>query len=77
MVTFEVRAVDSIEACDFYYTYYPEKICYLRSDMLGYLLNLANLSAESRVLMVENTRGLLAGAVMERKINYCLRVEFN
>lgn len=49
----------------------------MRSDMLGYVLNYANLSYESRVLLVENTRGMMAGAVAERGINYCMRVEFN
>ena len=63
--------------CDFYFTYYPEKICHLRSDMLGYLLHYANVSAESRVMLVENTRGFLAGTLMERKAEYILRVEFN
>ena len=77
MVSFEVRRVTAIEACDFYYQYYPDKICHLRSDMLGYVLNYANVSFESRVLLVENTRGMMAGAVAERGINYCMRVEFN
>jgi len=77
MVTFEVRRPDAMELCDVHFQNNPEKICDLRPDVLGYILNMANLNFESRVLLVENTRGLLAGAVIERGINYCLMVEFN
>ena len=44
---------------------------------MGYMLNLANLNYDSRVLIVDNTRGLLTGGVLERGVNYCQQVEFN
>lgn len=44
--------------------------------MLGYILNIANLNYESRVMLVDNTRGLMAGAVLERGVNHCQIVEF-
>jgi hypothetical protein len=44
--------------------------------MMGLLLNMANVCVESRVLIVENTRGLISGALLERGIEYGLRVEF-
>ena len=77
MVTFEIRKPDPMELCELHHSNNPEKICYLRSDMLGYILNIANLNYESRVLLVDNTRGLVAGAVLERGVSYCQNVEFN
>jgi hypothetical protein len=44
--------------------------------MLGHLLNLANVSNESHVLLIENTKGLMAGAVIERQPHSIMRVEF-
>ena len=44
--------------------------------MLGYLINISNVNFNSNVLLVENTRGLMTGAVMEREPRYTLRVEF-
>ena len=38
---------------------------------------MANLSFTSRVLLVENTKGLLSGALLERCVAYALRVEFH
>jgi hypothetical protein len=44
----------------------------LRPDSLGYIINMANISTMSRVLLVDNTKGLVAGALCERSIAYCL-----
>ncbi len=44
--------------------------------MLGHMLNLANVCSESRVLLIENTKGLLAGAVIERQPHSIIRLEF-
>ena len=41
------------------------------------MLNIANINYQSRVLVVENTKGFLCGAVMEKAVGYCLRVDFN
>ena len=40
------------------------------------MLNLANVCSESRVLLIENTKGLLAGAVIERQPHSIIRLEF-
>jgi len=45
--------------------------------MLGHMLNLANVNSESRVLLIENTKGLLPGAVIERQPHSIMRVEFS
>ena len=44
---------------------------------MAMLLNLSNVSFESRVLLVENTKGLIQGALVERCVAYALRVEFH
>jgi len=56
---------------------FPQKICGLRPDSLGFLLNYANINAFSRVLVVENTRGFLTGALLERCVPYILRVDIS
>jgi hypothetical protein len=37
---------------------------------------MANVSSESKVLVVENTRGFIPGVLMEKYVKYGLRVEF-
>jgi tRNA (adenine-N(1)-)-methyltransferase non-catalytic subunit len=76
LVTFEVREPDSLEICEAYFHCYPDRISFLRPDMLGYMLQMANISSESKVLMVENTRGFIPGVMIEKQIKYGLRVEF-
>lgn len=44
--------------------------------MLGLLLNMANVHADSQVLFVENTRGLIHAACAAKQVKYGLRVEF-
>lgn len=44
--------------------------------MMGYMMNLCNVNADSRVLLIENTKGLMTGALLEREPKYILRVEF-
>ena len=74
---FEVRRPNAVDLCEAYFARTPEKICGLRSDSLALLLNMANVSFESNVLLVDNTRGLLAGALIEKCASYILRVEFS
>jgi len=76
MVTFEIRKPTSLEMCDTYHNFCPQRVCHLRSDMLGYILNMSNINAESRVLLVEHTRGMLTGAIIEKEPKYVMRVEF-
>uniref|UniRef100_A0A8C5N2W5 tRNA (adenine(58)-N(1))-methyltransferase non-catalytic subunit TRM6 n=1 Tax=Leptobrachium leishanense TaxID=445787 RepID=A0A8C5N2W5_9ANUR len=44
----------------------PAKICQLRYDTLGQMLNLGNIRAGSKVIVMETCAGLVLGAVMER-----------
>jgi tRNA (adenine-N(1)-)-methyltransferase non-catalytic subunit len=68
LVTFEVRRPNTLEICDTHWVNCPDKICFLRSDMMGFILNHANINFDSRVLIVDNTKGLLLGALVEKKI---------
>lgn len=53
-----------------------DKICNMRSDTLGFLMNMSNVNSQSKVLLVESTKGFMTGAVAERFPAYLLRVEF-
>lgn len=48
----------------------------LRPDSLGLLLNMANINSESRVLLLDKTKGLLTGALIEKDAKEVLHVEF-
>ena len=48
----------------------------MRVDSLAVLLNMANVSAMSRVMLIDGTKGLIAGALLERSVAYVLKVEF-
>ena len=75
-VWFEARRPTSLNLCETYHRSSPERICHLRPDALALLINLANVSFESRVLLVENTKGLIQSALVERCVANALRVEF-
>lgn len=75
-VHFEARRPTALNLCETYHRCSPDKICHLRPDSLALLLNMANLSFQSNVLLVENTKGFLQGALVERAVAYALRVEF-
>jgi tRNA (adenine-N(1)-)-methyltransferase non-catalytic subunit len=77
MAIFEVKKPTALEVCEAYHRNNPERLCGIRPDSLSYLLTMANISSQSRVLLVDNTRGFLAGALMEKEVAYALRVEFN
>ena len=53
----------------------PNKILGLRPDSLGLLLQMANINAESRVLLVDKTKGFLAVALTEKTVKDILHVE--
>ena len=74
---FEARQPTALTLCEAYFNIYPLKICNLRPDSLGLLLTMANVNANSRVLFVENTKGFIAGCLVEKRVDYALRVEFN
>ena len=75
-VWFEARRPTALNLCETYHRSSPDRICHLRPDSLALLLNVANVSFQSRVLLVENTKGFLSGALAERAVAYALRVEF-
>ena len=52
--------------CEMYAAKGPSKVLHLRIDSLARMLTLANVHANSRVLVVETTQGLLVSAVLER-----------
>ena len=49
----------------------------MRPDSLALMINIANINYQSRVLIVENTKGFLCGALIEKAIAYGLRVDFS
>ena len=58
-VWFEVRRPTALNICETYHRSSPDRICNLRPDSLALLLNMANLSFQSRVILVDNTKGFL------------------
>ena len=66
-----------MEICEVYSSTAPNKICSLRVDSLAILLNMANLSKNSKVLLVENTKGFMQGALSERGVYSILRIEMH
>lgn len=42
------------------------KICYLRTDTLGYMLHQAAFRPGSRILVFDGTKGFMTGAIMHR-----------
>ena len=47
----------------------------IRPDTLALLLNFANINAESRVLLVDKTRGLVVGALIEKEVTEVVHLE--
>ena len=64
--TFEARAPTAFNLNEVVFASAEHKICNLRPDALGMLLHMANVSSESRCLVVDGTRGLITGALVER-----------
>ncbi|KDP36934.1 hypothetical protein JCGZ_08225 [Jatropha curcas] len=52
--------------CETYFKKYPARIGYLRIDALSLLLSMANVTANSDILVMDMVGGLLTGAVAER-----------
>jgi len=63
------------DLCETYASFAPHKICNLRVDSLALIINMANINPMSRVLILENTKGLVTGAVIERCVAYALKVD--
>jgi len=60
----------ALNLCKTYYYNKPGKINYLRFDSLAQMLHLGNIQANSNVLVIDNTAGLVVGAVAERLGGY-------
>ncbi|OMO87406.1 hypothetical protein CCACVL1_09048 [Corchorus capsularis] len=61
-----LRRPFSRSICEAYFKKYPARIGFLRVDALSLLLSMANVTANSDVLVVDWVGGLLTGAVAER-----------
>ncbi|KAH8509577.1 hypothetical protein H0E87_011362 [Populus deltoides] len=61
-----LRRPSARSLCEAYFKKYPNRIGFLRVDALSLLLSLANVSANSDILLVDMVGGLLTGAVAER-----------
>ncbi|XVF58437.1 hypothetical protein PTKIN_Ptkin07bG0066900 [Pterospermum kingtungense] len=61
-----LRRPVSRSICEAYFKKYPARIGFLRVDALSLLLSMANVTANSDVLVVDMVGGLLTGAVAER-----------
>ncbi|KAI8099696.1 adenine(58)-N(1)-methyltransferase non-catalytic subunit TRM6 [Halteromyces radiatus] len=55
---------------NYFFTKNPDKINFLRVDTLSQLLNKANVRANSKLLIVDDTQGLLVAAAAERMAGY-------
>ncbi|CAK7346221.1 unnamed protein product [Dovyalis caffra] len=61
-----LRRPSTRSICEAYFKKYPNRIGFLRVDALSLLLSLANVTANSDILLVDMVGGLLTGAVAER-----------
>ncbi|KAK8642364.1 hypothetical protein V6N13_011710 [Hibiscus sabdariffa] len=61
-----LRRPFSRSICEAYFKKYPARIGFLRVDALSLLLSMANVTANSDVLVVDMVGGLVTGAVAER-----------
>jgi tRNA (adenine-N(1)-)-methyltransferase non-catalytic subunit len=51
---------------DYFFNKNPEKTKHLRIDTLSQLLSLSNVHANSKMLVVDDTQGLIVSAMLER-----------
>ncbi|CDW89783.1 trna (adenine-n)-methyltransferase non-catalytic subunit trm6-like [Stylonychia lemnae] len=75
-ITFQLKKPTALELCNVYSQTQPAKIMGLRADSLALLLNMANINQESRVILLDKTKGLLTGALIEKDVREILHVEF-
>ncbi|CAM8936934.1 unnamed protein product [Rhodiola kirilowii] len=61
-----VRRPFTRSICEAYFKKYPHRIGFLRVDTLSLLLSMANVTANSDILVVDMLSGILTGAVAER-----------
>ncbi|GAV69049.1 Gcd10p domain-containing protein [Cephalotus follicularis] len=61
-----LRRPTSFSICEAYFKKYPIRIGFMREDTLSLLLSMANVTANSDVLVVDMVGGILTGSVAER-----------
>lgn len=61
-----LRRPSARRICETYFMKSPQKIGFMRMDMLGLMLSLANVGAHTEVLVMDMVGGLLTAAVAER-----------
>ena len=74
-IRFEIRKPNALDLCETYSANSPDKIGGLRPDSLALLLNMANVNVNSRVLLIDNTKGLISGALIERDVSSVIKIE--
>jgi tRNA (adenine-N(1)-)-methyltransferase non-catalytic subunit len=52
--------------CEYFFTKNPDKIKHLRIDTLSQLLSMANIHSNSKVLVVDDTQGMIVTSILER-----------
>ena len=62
----ELRYPSLHNVCDFIFDQPDNRTLKLRYDALAYILNSANITFNSRTLIIENTKGILTAGVVER-----------
>lgn len=55
---------------DYFFTKNPDKIKHMRIDTLSQLLCLANVHANNKMLVVDDTQGMIVSAVLDRMGGY-------
>ena len=71
----EAKKPTAYELCEAYQQTMPAKILGLRADTMGLLMQMANINSESRVLIVDKTKGLMIGACIEKMVKEVMHVE--
>lgn len=62
----EFRYPSLFEVCEYAYEIQEKRMINLRYDALAYILNCSNATFTSKVLVVENTKGLVTAGLVER-----------
>ena len=63
---FCVYKIDAFSLCNHLFRKNPQRILGMRIDTFSQILTLSNASVGSNILMIDNTHGLMAGAVIQR-----------
>ncbi|EDO36423.1 predicted protein, partial [Nematostella vectensis] len=70
IIRFTIHKPNTCLLAETYYSKMPQKICDLRPDALSQILTLANIRANSRVLVMEQCQGMIVGSILDRMGGY-------